>query len=356
MQHVSSVPAVRISFAASLLASVLASACAAGTATGIGGGGSGGAGSGTAQGASGSGFGTGASVGSGGGATVIYAHTNKTLFQVDPANPNAPPTTIGDFDCIGGSGQDTSMTDVAVNAEGDLWGVTERAIIHLAIQGNVVHCVTRTPIVSSNQVKFFGLTFAPAGVLDPAKEVLVAGNTAGELWAIDDNGNLTQHGTLGVVPANDGNGHTYSKSHQGQAWELSGDIVFLANGGAPIGFATVRDCPSPPSTSNCNGTDTLVEIDVTKLGSATTQSVLQSVRGEVVKRSGCADAGNASGYGSMYGIAAVGTKVLGFSHAGPIVEIDNTNGSACLLVDTQADAWDGAGVTTTVAVVAPPPK
>src|SRR5262249_3456783 len=145
-----------------------------------------------------------------------------------------------------------------------------------------------------------------------------------------------------AVPANDGNGHTYPFKNQGKRWELSGDLVFLANGGSPVGFATVRDCPSPPSTSGCNSTDTLIEIDVSKLSAATSQSVTKAVRGQIVKKAGCADAGNANGYGSMYGIAAWSDKVYGFSHAGAIVEIDNSSGAACLVKDTPADQWAGA--------------
>ncbi len=337
--------------------------CAAGCAAGSGASGQGGAGeTGGAGGAKGSptasnaasGFGTSSTSTGGGGALVLYAHTNKTLFQIDPASSVPAPVVIGDFDCIGGSGQSSSMTDIAVNAAGDLWGITEKSVIHLTIQGSTVHCTSETPLNAGPGVKFYGLSFAPVGVLDPQNEVLVAGNTAGELWSIDANGNITQRGTLGAIPKNDGHGHTYASSHQGKPWELSGDIVFLANGGALLGFATVRDCPTPPSTSNCNKTDTLIEVDVAKLGSATTQSVTQSVRGEVVKRNGCADAGNASGYGSMFGIAAVNDKVYGFSHAGAVVEINNIDGSACLLADTPSSLWDGAGVTTLAPVVPPP--
>ena len=86
----------------------------------------------------------------------------------------------------------------------------------------------------------------------------VAGNNAGELWAIDSGGTLTQHGNFGTVPANDGHGHTYPAANKGQLWELSGDIVFLANGGSPVGFATVRDCPNPPSQTGCSTIDTLI--------------------------------------------------------------------------------------------------
>src|SRR5262249_15852728 len=126
-----------------------------------------------------------------------------------------------------------------------------------------VDCVQIIPLNTASTATFYGLTFAPAGLLG-ANEVLVGGNTAGQLWAIDVTNPqmpiLTQHGPFGPVPANDRHGHTYQ--YTGTEWELSGDIVFLANNGNPLGFATVRNCPSPPSSSSCNSSDTLIELDL----------------------------------------------------------------------------------------------
>lgn len=328
-----------------------ASGGSAGTDAGGGGAGAGGtAGSGGSGGIGVGGLGGGG--GSAGSKTLLYAHTNTRLFQVDPSSPTLAATPIGDFDCIGGSGQDSSMTDLAVDAKGNLWGVSQTAFYELSIQGSSVHCVSTTPLNNPNGVKFYALTFAPKGVLNPTKEVLVAGNSAGELWEIDSAGNLSQHGTFGNVPANDGHGHSYDSANVGKPWELSGDIVFLENGGNPVGFATVRDCPDPPYSSNCDASDTLIEINVNALGSATTGSVLDSVRGQIVKRSGCNDTSGTS-YGKMYGIAALGSKVYGFSHNGAIVDIDNSDGGACLVSFDAANLWAGAGVTTAAKVVVP---
>ncbi len=91
---------------------------------------------------------------------------------------------------------------------------------------------------------------------------------------------------------------------------MSGDIVFLANGGSPLGFATVRDCKS---SSTCSKTDTLVELDLTKMAAGNTGSVVKAVRGQVRKAAGCADTKNTS-YGSMYGIAAYEAEDHRLSH------------------------------------------
>ena len=256
---------------------------------------------------------------------------------------------IGAFDCIGAAAtEDAAMTDIAVNEAGELWGVSEHNAYQLAVQGSTVACV-KTISLSSTET-FYGLAFAPAGVIG-STEALVAANTAGELWVIDTTtGSLTQHGKFGTVPANDGHGHTYP--HPAVAWELSGDIVFLANGGSPLGFATVRDCTSPPSTTDCDATDTLIEIDTSLLATAGTQVVTKSVRGQIVKSAKCTDTVNAV-YGSMYGIAAYGTQVYGFSHLGYIVSIENSDGTACLVLSTPTDDWAGAAIST-LAPVQPP--
>jgi hypothetical protein len=296
--------------------------------------------------------------GAGSGVSSAYAHTNNTLFKLDPSKAVLALTQIGNFDCIGGgSGQDTSMTDIAVDSQGNVWGVSAHHVYQLALPAGgtgTVHCASSFSLNVASNATFYGLTFAPVGVLDATKEVLVASNTAGELWEIDVSNpmspSLTQHGTFGTVPPNDNHGHTYT--YATKEWELSGDIVFLANGGNPVGFATVRDCPSPPSSSNCDTADTLVELDLSALKAQGNQPVIKSIRGQIVKAPGCSDPANTS-YGSIYGIAAYQDKVFGFSHQGYIVTIDNNDGTACLALSTGGDAWAGAAITTVAPVVPP---
>jgi hypothetical protein len=281
-------------------------------------------------------------------ATPIYAHTGTELYEIDPVDPTLAPVDIGAFDCIGGGNQDDAMTDIAVDHTGAIWGVSVHDIYQ--VDATTAHCTAVS--LGANAESLFGLTFAPVGVLDPNVEVLVGANTAGELWAVTSNGTLTQHGTFGVVPANDGHGHGYPATTVGKSWELSGDIVFVANGGSPAGFATVRDCPSPPSTVGCDTTDTLIEIDITAISAAGTADVTKAIRGLVVKSAGCSDAVS-TGYGSLFGIAAWGGDILGFGHAGATVRVSSTDGTACL-VASGAALWAGAGVTTLAPIVPPP--
>ena len=341
---------------------VLAAACAEQASTSGGGDGAGaaptsstgqgGAASSSAQ-SSSSGF-MSSSTGAGGAApSILYVHSNTTLYEADPSEMPLTLATLGDFDCIGGPGESTSMTDIAVNAEGEVWAISTTRVYRLDLSGSGVVCAEIIELDNPQGISFYGMTFAPKGVLSPTEEVLIAGNSAGELWSIDAGGNLARRGTLGVVPADDGHGHAYDNA--GQPWELSGDIAFFENNGSPIGFATVRDCPDPPSTNGCNEIDTLVELDVPALATSTTQSVLKNVRGQVVRASDCSD--SEPGYGSVYGIGAWLGTVYGFSRRdgnGYAIAIDNVDGTACLLEAFPGSPWAGAGNTTIADVIAPP--
>ncbi len=294
----------------------------------------------------------------GGGVSSAYAHTNTDLFRIDPSQQNLALTHIGAFDCIGtGAGQDTSMTDLAVDSTGDVWAISAHNVYKLTLPLGTgpVHCATTYSLTGVSNNTFYGLTFAPVGVIDPAKEVLVASNTAGQLWELDVSTmpvTGTQRGTFGTVPTSDGHGHTYK--YPNTPWELSGDIVFLANNGNPLAFATVRDCQSPPSSSNCDSSDTLIEIDTTKLtpGTQVVTKTMGGIRGMVTKSATCNDTVNST-YGSMYGIAAYQDKVFGFSHQGYVVTIDNNDATACLALQTTNDSWAGAAITTVAPVVPP---
>ena len=280
---------------------------------------------------------------------IVYAHTSTVLLKGDPANSPLTLEEVGEFDCLGGTGQDTSMTDVAVDKDGNLFAVSRTSLYPLTISGSTVHCGTRYTLPTA--ADYYGLTFAPANVLG-ANETLVAANSAGELYYIDpDQGTTTQVGTFGQVPVDDGHGHTYDSGNVGKDWELSGDIVFLENGGNWVGFATLCDCPTPPEKTDCNKTDTLVEIDLTELAPNNTSSVVKSIKGQVVKSAECADPGNPDGYGSTYGIVAWQGTVFGFSNGGNLVKISNSDGSACLVQNYADYRFMGAGITTTAPVI-----
>ncbi len=227
------------------------------------------------------------------------------------------------------------MTDVAVSKDGKIYGISGVATYPLTIARSRVHCDTVWPFPASKQ--FVALAMAPENTL-AAAEVLIAGNQDGELFQIDALTGATQQvGTLGF------------DSESGLPWRLSGDIVLLANNGAPIGFATVRTC----ERNVCDRIDTLVELNVRAIKRGR-QSVLKTVRGQVRKGDWCTNRESPSTFGSMFGIAAYNDKVYGFSRRGDVIEIRNEDGSGCLIEGHADGAFAGAGVTTVAPVKAPP--
>jgi hypothetical protein len=272
---------------------------------------------------------------------LFYANDDTTLYSIDPMDITAPMVTIGTFDCVGAAGSTSVMTDVAVDDTGKIYGVSPAAVWPLTVQsGGVVHCDAKWPVPYGTH--FNGLTVAPVNTV-AATEVIIGANATGALYRIDPtSGTPTQVGTLGTDPVT------------GNPWTLSGDLVFLANGGNPVGFATVRTCTAG-SVTNCDYTDTLIEVDVTQVKPGT-QSVLKSVRGKVVRGPSCmqVDGGSTkSSFGSIFGIVAYQDKVYGFSRKGDFLEIANSDGTACPVWSNPAIAFAGAGITT-LAPVTPP--
>lgn len=307
----------------------------------------------------------------GGGVNVFYANDDHTLYQLDPNSLTRDSMKrVGDFDCIPSLA--SVMTDIAVSKDGKLFGVSPTAAWPLSIQTitldagappsdggaadasaeggatdggaldagavtqTIVHCDAKWPLPYSTH--FNGLSFAPENTIAKG-EVLVGGNALGELYAIDsNNGNPTIVGKLGTAPNN-------------LPWGVSGDIVFMANKGNPIGFVTGRTCTS---NTTCDQVDTLLEIDMKqlKLGNAT--SVLKAVRGPIKRGASCAS--QQPQYGAIFGIVALGAKVYGFSRWGDFITIDNDTGAGCLDWSAPGINFAGAGITTTAPVVAPPPR
>lgn len=303
---------------------------------------------------------------------TVYAHDRETLYTVDPEDPQLSVKQVGKFDCIGDNGE-PSMTDIAVDRDGKLYGVSSRALfLDMEIDGSIVRCTSGKVEIDEgtlgSDARFYGLTFAPPTSKLGNEETLIGANTVGDLYMINrTTGELTPVGRFGKVPSDDGRGHDYPVDNVGQNWALSGDMVFLMNEGSPVGFATLRDCPDPSQApSGCSTVDTLVEIDVGMLAPTTSGAVpivTKEIRGQILPN-GCNDA--SCGYGSIYGIAAFDDKVFGFVYkrgenqdppSGMLISIDNDTGAAQLISSPlTGDGFAGAGVTTLAPVIPPPPK
>jgi hypothetical protein len=294
-----------------------------------------------------SGGGTGS--GSGGSTvTTIYADTDTALYSLDPMTNQV--TMIGSF--TGFAGGDTGVTDLAVNAEGDVY-VNSESIVYKATlpaggTGSVALTMIATIALSTANGKtnsFYALGFAPAGVLG-AGETLVGGDNTGELWSIDPVSGATKDlGNFGSNP-----------SDSGYILGCSGDIVFYLNAsGQPTGLATIRSCK--PGGTNCTTKDDyLAGIDMTALANAYTSGTPATSLLAGVYGGGASSVGPGTSFGDLFGLGAWEGKVFGFGHSsGDLITIDSY-GAGTLVSSMSGTEWAGAGVSTrTTITVAPPP-
>ncbi|MBP9112540.1 MAG: hypothetical protein KBF88_07000 [Polyangiaceae bacterium] len=304
---------------------------------------------------------------------VFYAHDGSAISIVDPSNGFSV-TKVGVPSCLAGTND--ILTDIAVTKDGRVFGVSFRQghpnsvgltfsdglpanrnysfAFEMEIQSNAVTCkrkwqVNTTLQINGNYAKFNSLSFAPIGTLDPVQEALVGGNEGGELHAIDlVTGANTLVGTLGT-PIN---------ASPGQFWSFSGDIVFAANNGNPIGFAAARRCTDFVGT--CEKVDALLEIDVAKLGPAA-RIVTKYERGMFTTRSsgaGCMPGGiQGATFANIYGLALLNDKVYAFDNddrgTGRILSIDTKDANTCVVSTHPGLPFNGAGVTTSAPVIPP---
>lgn len=235
------------------------------------------------------------------GSTLVYAHSDDTLYTVDPMTRAFQRVGMFQFPS---DGNNHSMTDLAVDAMGRITGVTQDALY--TIDPMSARCTLVRALPAADRRVFVGLTWLPVGVLDPANEVLLGGATDGSLWRINPtNGQTTR---VGVLPSGLG---------------ISGDMVSIRGAAT---YATVRPI-SGSSTS-----DTLVTIN---FGSTIT-----------IRRIGDV------GFRSLYGLGYWRQTLYAFSRAGELITIQVSNGRGTR-VSMPTMQFSGAGVTT-VASIAPP--
>ncbi|MFW5741557.1 MAG: hypothetical protein ACOC1F_14480 [Myxococcota bacterium] len=242
----------------------------------------------------------------------VYAHSDSTLYKLEPLSKSV--SVIGDFDCIGASGSGSGMWDIAIDKDGNMFGSANGlsgASLVRVMKGNA-HCevvVTASSLPNS-------LAFIPAGILDPTDEVLV-GFDRNKYVRIDKlTGDLQEIGSL-------------NPNATGQVWESSGDIVSIIDDKT---YATVK----PYLGGTSYGTDTIVEVDP-KTGEA-----LRVI-------------GNTGFYG-LWGLGYWGGVAYGFSESGQLCEIDLTSGVGVQIpipnLPADISFW-GAGVTTAAPIDVP---
>jgi hypothetical protein len=300
-----------------------------------------------------------------GGVTVtdtIYANTDDSLYSMDPKTKVV--TLVGAFSKATDAGADP-VTDVAVNAAGDVYANTETAIYKatLPATGGVVPLTPVATIAVGSGQRFYALAFAPGGALG-ASETLIGGDGNGEIFAIDTtNGSTKDLGNFGNDP-----------SIAGNFLALSGDLVFYADStNKPTGLATIRSC-TPPATAGkapkCIKTnDYLAGVDMTAMATAYTSGTPAKSLNAGIYGGSATASGNGIGFGEVFGLGAWEGNIYGFSRAysgdagavpPQLILIDGTtNGGGGTLVPQtfgfSTNGWSGAGVTTKVTILVGPP-
>ena len=300
---------------------------------------------------------SGGTTGSGAGTqtvTTIYANTDDALYSLDPMNNVV--SLIGSFSGLGGGKNDTSATDCAVNAEGDVYVNSESVIYKATLPknpGTVVLARVASIALQNNQ--FYALAFAPTGFLGMG-ETLVGGDGNGELWSIDTaTGATSDLGNFGAEPG-----------RSSYVLALSGDIVFYTDGaGAKAGIATIRSCKqeSGGRVGSCTtGDDYLAGIDMNALATAYTSHVRAPSLLAGIYGGSSGSTGPGTGFAELFGLGVWQGTVFGFGRstsAPPLVSISTQTGAASLISSSSGvmSGWSGAGVstTTTVTIMAPPP-
>jgi hypothetical protein len=323
---------------------------------------SGGSSSGSNSSGGGSGsFGTSSSGGSSGGGgdggtttkTIVYAHSDNTLYSVDPST-NAV-TMIGQF-----TGGATTITDLAVDVNNDVYVNSETAVFKAALPSGGTGSVTLTQLAAFNGVStMYALAFTPKGSLDPNNEILVGGDGNGTVWAIDTTSGATKNlGNFGADPSNSCTAGT------GCTLGLSGDLVFYTDSsGTPTGLATIRSCSGGKGCSK----DWLAGVDMGAMQTAYTSGTPATTGHALLKGvygGSSTSLGSGTGFHSVYGLAAYNSKIFGFTRSGymgssppSLITIDTGTGAGSMVSNSFSftNGWSGAGVTTQVHIVAPPP-
>ncbi|MBI5512392.1 MAG: hypothetical protein HY909_01410 [Deltaproteobacteria bacterium] len=242
--------------------------------------------------------------------TVVYAHSDTVLYSVDPRSLAV--RMVGTFSFLPGDMNQHGMTDLAVDAEGRITGVTRDALYRIDDRTARCTLITALDRALTGSDAFVGLTYLPAGTLDPVNEALVGGTTGtsgGTLWRIDPaTGRSTMLGRLRAG---------------GMSYNLSGDLVSVLGAGT---YVTLRRLNATSTDS-----DLLATVDV---------------------RTGELRVLGATGFDRIFGLAYWRATLYGFTREGEFLTLDARTGRG-MRASMPAMQFSGAGVTT-LAPTAPP--
>lgn len=243
----------------------------------------------------------------GSGEAAVYAHSASVLYRLDVDKLDL--AEIGPFVTDTGTAV-SDMTDIAIDKDGVMYGMTFDVLYRINYKPGPPKC-TRLATLGK---QFNGLTFVPAGTVDPKKEILIGVSNDGEWFRVDVVGSAASLIKLGAY----GGGHT-----------SSGDVVGI------IGDAVYATTKTDGAFGS--GDDHVVMVD--------------PKTGAVLKDIGATGIG---GFGAgLWGVGYWGGVMYGFSSDGSLYKIDLKTAKATevpLAKKPPGGFW-GAGVTTRASTV-----
>lgn len=224
----------------------------------------------------------------------MYAHSSGTLYTVDVMNYDT--VQVGTFK-FSNDACDHSMTDVAIDRWGVLYGVTFGC-------GYVIHPQTGQAYkLGSLPSSFNGLTLVPKGIIDPNKDALIGISNAGGWYHLKLNNGVFQAQLLGTYGA----GYTSA----GDAFSIEGVGTYAAVNKQGVNNATVIVSVDPANGKVTGELATLV------------------------------------GYPTVYGLAGWEGQIVAFNSGGQLIKVDPMT-KMVTVIGNKNVGWWGAGVGTVI--------
>jgi hypothetical protein len=228
---------------------------------------------------------------------TVYAHSSEKLYTMDVKTYVV--TEIGSFQWPADGGGHL-MTDIGIDQYGMFYGVTFDRLYRCHPQTADCKLLGLLPQT------FNGLTFVPAGTVEPDQEVLIGISTTGNWYRlkVDPLGGTITQEQLGAY---------------GPGYSSSGDAYSI------LGIGTFAAVNKSGQAANY-----LVKIDPTN------GSVIQEI-GPISSPTNT--------YGSIYGLAGWTTRAFAFDSSGDVLLIEIGTAEVTKIADTNVSWW-GAGVRT----------
>lgn len=227
----------------------------------------------------------------------LYAHTATMLWRLD--------LSTGQFTEVGPFGFDKNkgdVTDIALDKTGQLFATTHNDLFQCGLED--AKCVWLAKMPGT----YFGLSYVPAGTIDPNAETLVG---------------IENDGTWSSITFANGKATIKSLGSYGGGWQSSGDMFSVEGIGT---YATLK---------GKGDFDTLAKVNP-KTGK------IEQIIGGTAK----------TGVKSLFGLAWWQGVTYGFSSDGNVYTLDLDTGVATKLTGIAAPPgakWWGAGVSTRAA-------